>query len=216
MRAVAYVRVSTKEQDEGNQRRAIEEFARARNIDIVGWFVDKGVSGSKKFIERDGAKALIQYINMNPVDAVLVFAIDRLGRNMEDTVNTIQDFETRGIRVISVREEFLQTMDPNIRKLILSILSWVAEFERKRIRERQLAAWEAGKPRGRPPKVSDEVILKYLKKYPGLSMSALCKIMNGDGYKIAYRTLRYRIKKLKESGRIEIIRKINGEEIRVR
>ena len=216
MRAVAYVRVSTKEQDEGNQRQAIEEFARARNIDIVGWFVDKGVSGSKKFIEREGARALIQYISMNNVDAVIVFAIDRLGRNMEDTVNTIRELEDKGIRVISVKEDFLQTMDPNIRKLILSILSWVAEFERQRIRERQLAAWEAGKPKGRPPKVSDETIIRYLKKYPGLSMSAICKIMNADGHNIAYRTLRYRIRRLRDAGKLEIIRRINGEEIRVR
>ena len=216
MKAVAYVRVSTKEQDERNQRQAIGEFAKSRGIEIMGWFVDKGVSGSKKFKEREAAQALIHYINMNKVDAVVVFAIDRLGRNMEDTVNTIQDFEAKGIRVISVKEEFLQTMDPNIRKLILSILSWVAEFERKRIRERQLAAWEAGKPKGRPPKVSDETIIRYLKKYPGLSMSALCKIMNADGYNIAYRTLRYRIKRLRDAGKIEIIRRINGEEIRVR
>jgi len=216
MRAVAYVRVSTKEQDEGNQRKAIEEFAKSRGIEITGWFVDKGVSGSKKFQDREGAKALVQYINMNNVDAVIVFAIDRLGRNMEDTVSTIQELEEKGVRVISVKEEFLQTMDPNIRKLILSILSWVAEFERQRIRERQLAAWEAGKPKGRPPKVPDEVILRYFKRYPGLPAKAIWKILVQDGYKISYRAFKYRVKKLKDEGRIVVVRKINGEEVRAR
>ncbi|WP_456394406.1 recombinase family protein [Thermococcus sp.] len=199
MKAVAYIRVSTKEQDENNQRQAIQESAKSKDIEILGWFIDKGVSGTKKFKEREGARTLLNYIKTNSVDAVLVFAIDRLGRNMEDTVNTIKELENFGVKVISVKEEFLQTMDNNIRKLILSILSWVAEFERKRLRERQLAAWEAGKQKGRPPKLTDATLKRYLKKYPDLTIRSLWKIMRADGIEISYDWLRKRVKKIRRS-----------------
>jgi len=198
MKAVAYIRVSTREQDENIQRQALEEFAKARNIQLLGWFGDKGVSGAKRFKEREGAQALLGFIKNNPVDAVIVFAIDRLGRNMEDTVNTIKELEEQGVKVISIKEEFLQTMDDNIRKLILSILSWVAEFERRRLRERQLAAWESGKQKGRPPKLSDATLKRYLKKYPDLPIKSLWKIMKADGIDISYDWLRKRIKRLKK------------------
>ena len=197
MKAVAYIRVSTKEQDENNQRQAILEFAKKKNIEILGWFIDKGVSGTRKFREREGAQTLMNYIKTNKVDAIIVFAIDRLGRNMEDTVNTIKELEMQGVRVISVKEDFLQTMNPEIRKLILSILSWFAEFERNRIRERQLAAWEAGKQKGRPPKLIDATLKKYLKKYPDLTIRSLWKIMKADGIDISYDWLRKRIKRIR-------------------
>jgi len=139
----------------------------------------------------------MNYIKTNKVDAIIVFAIDRLGRNMEDTVNTIKELEMQGVRVISVKEDFLQTMNPEIRKLILSILSWFAEFERNRIRERQLAAWEAGKQKGRPPKLTDATLKKYLKKYPDLTIRSLWKIMKADGIDISYDWLRKRIKRIR-------------------
>lgn len=69
---------------------------------------------------------------------------------MLDTLNTVIELENRGYKVITVKEEWLQTLDDNIRKLVLSILSWVAEFERKRIRERQEEAWRMGKQKGSP------------------------------------------------------------------
>jgi len=123
-----------------------------------------------------------------------------------DTMSVVLGLESRGIRVITLKEEFLQTLDPNIRKLILSILSWVAEYERRRIRERQEEAWKMGKPRGRPRKVNDETILRYFKQYvvdKGLSIKDMWKIMVGDGIDVSYSRLRQRIRELKEKGRIE-------------
>jgi DNA invertase Pin-like site-specific DNA recombinase len=126
---------------------------------------------------------------------------------MLDTMNTVLELESRGIRVITVKEEFLQTLDPNIRKLILSILSWVAEYERKRIRERQEEAWKQGKQKGRPPKVSDDIILKYYKQYVihhKLPLTAMLKVMKEDGYNISYSRLKQRIRKLKQEGKIKV------------
>jgi DNA invertase Pin-like site-specific DNA recombinase len=198
MRCVAYIRVSTKEQDEEVQRRGLEEFARARSIEILKWFVDKGESGAKPFKERPSASQLLEELDALKPECILVWAIDRLGRGMLDTVSTILMLESRGVRVISKKEEFLQMLDPNMRKLILSIFAWVAEFERQRIRERQEEAWRQGKQKGRPAKAPLEVVKQYLKKYPNLSLKDIWKLMKADGYNISYRTLLQKAKMFKK------------------
>lgn len=194
---VGYIRVSTKEQDEEIQRKSILEFVSKKGINVIQFFIDKGVSGSVPFKERQGAQLLLSFIEREKPNVVIVWSIDRLGRNMMDTISSISLLEEGyGVKVVSVREEWMQTLDENIRKLILSILSWVAEFERRRIRERQLEAWNQGKQKGRPKKVRDDEIEKYLRKYNNLKLRDIWKIMRNDGYDISYSLLRERKKKL--------------------
>ncbi|MEM4684482.1 MAG: recombinase family protein, partial [Thermosphaera sp.] len=57
--AWAYIRVSTKEQDEEVQRKAIEDFCTSRAITLTKIFIDKGESGGKPFQERPSAKQLL-------------------------------------------------------------------------------------------------------------------------------------------------------------
>ncbi|MEM4847686.1 MAG: recombinase family protein, partial [Thermosphaera sp.] len=59
VKAFAYIRVSTREQDEDVQRKAIEEFAYRNGIEIVEWFIDKGVSGSLPFSQRPSSQQLL-------------------------------------------------------------------------------------------------------------------------------------------------------------
>ncbi len=202
MRCVAYIRVSTKEQDEEVQRRGLEEFAKARSIEVVKWYVDKGESGAKLFRDRPSASQLLTELDSLKPDCILVWAIDRLGRGMLDTMSTILMLEQRGVKVISKREEFLQMLDPNMRKLILSIFAWVAEFERQRIRERQEEAWRQGKQKGRPEKASIEIVKQYLLRYTNLALKDVWKIMKADGYDISYRTLLQKAKMLRQQERI--------------
>jgi DNA invertase Pin-like site-specific DNA recombinase len=208
---VAYIRVSTREQDEDVQRRALDEFAKSRGIEILEWYVDKGESGAVPFKSRPAANKLLEDLERLKPECVLSWSIDRLGRSMLDTMNSILELESLGVRVITVKEEFLQTLDPNIRKLILSILSWVAEYERRRIRERQEEAWRQGKQKGRPPKVSDHVIKQYYKQYVaerGLSIRDMWKIMRADDHNISYDRLLKRIRKLVERGEIAVRREV--------
>jgi Site-specific recombinases, DNA invertase Pin homologs len=206
LRCVAYVRVSTREQDEEVQRKAIEEFAGNRGFTIIKYYVDKGESGAKLFKERPSASQLLSELEQLKPECLVTWALDRLGRSMLDTMNTVLNLESKGVRVITIKEEFLQTLDTNMRKLVLSILAWVAEYERRRIRERQEEAWRAGRQKGRPCKVSDEVILRYYREYVAnrrLSIKDMWKIMRADGIEISYSRLRQRIRELKEKGRIE-------------
>lgn len=196
MRGVAYIRVSTKEQDEGIQRKAILEFAKSRSIEVVEWYVDKGESGGKSFRERPDARRLLEELNVLKPDIIVAWSLDRFGRTMLDTLNTILSLEGGGFKVVTVKEEWLQTLDDNIRKLILGILSWVAEFERRRIRERQEEAWRQGKLKGRPQKVSDSMILEYYRKYGKFGSKKYVWLrMKEDGYDISYDRFLRRLKK---------------------
>lgn len=204
MRAVGYVRVSTREQDEAVQIMAIGEFARERGIELVKFYVDRGESGAKFFAERPGARMLLEELEAVKPDCVIAWSIDRVGRTMLDTVQTIMSLEERGVRVLTVREEWLQTLDADIRRLVLSILSWVAEFERRRIRERQEEAWRMGKRKGRPEAMSKDKVLKYVTKYPELAKHnkrALWLVAKGDGHKISYQRFTAKVNEvLKELG----------------
>ncbi len=54
MLAVGYARVSTEGEDVSNQVKAIEDYARANGIELIGVFKDVGVSGAKPAMEREG------------------------------------------------------------------------------------------------------------------------------------------------------------------
>jgi len=201
VKAIAYIRVSTREQDEHIQRKAIEEFCKSRGIGIVKWYIDKGESGAKPFKDRPGAKQLLEGLDSVKPDCIIAWSLDRLGRTMLDTLNTVIELENKGYKVITVKEEWLQSLNDNIRKLILSILSWVAEFERKRIRERQEEAWKQGKQKGRPPKLKDEELEYYLRKYSTLSLRDITDLINADRRRkgqpeVSYYTVYARAKKL--------------------
>ena len=201
MRAVAYIRVSTKEQDEEVQRKAIMDFARKRNLKILKYYIDKGESGATVFKERPSAKQLLEELDKLKPECIVAWSLDRLGRTMLDTLNTVLELEKQGYKVVTIKEEWLQTLDDNIRKLILSILAWVAEFERKRIRERQEEAWRQGKQKGRPPKLREEELEQYLKRYPTLNLRAITDLINADRRRkglpeVSYYTVYKKAKKL--------------------
>jgi len=193
---VAYVRVSTKEQDEDIQRQEIIGFAQKVGANIEKFLVDKGESGSKAFLERPAAIELNSLMNSGQVSRIFVSAIDRLGRDMMDTLNTIQNYESKGVMIMSAKEEWMQTTDPNFRKLILAIFSWIAEFEKRRMRERQEAAWAAGKTKGRPKK---EIPMEEIKRrlQAGWTIRSIWRWLKLDkGIDVSYSLLTMRIKEL--------------------
>jgi len=148
MKAVGYIRVSTDEQAYSveTQRIAIEQFCKSRNYELVDIFTDEGVSGSIPAFEREGFRKAIDFAKNNDIKILIVYALDRLGRSFYDIFDTLRKLEFElGIQVISIREEFLQNLDPRIRALILSILSWASWYERYLIRERTRVAMQKAK-----------------------------------------------------------------------
>lgn len=131
-----YIRVSTKDQNTARQGES--------------GYIDK-VSGSVAFEDRPAAKKLLRDIEKGKINSVRVHSIDRLGRNTLDILQTVENLTAKGINVISEKEG-IQTITNGERnpmaKMLLGILSTLAEFERDRILERQREGIEKAKKRG--------------------------------------------------------------------
>lgn len=182
MKVVGYVRVSTEEQELGVevQKQAIENFCKARNWELVKFFEDVGVSGAEPVLEREGFKQAIEYCKLNGINVIVVYSIDRFGRSFYNIFETLRRLEFEfNIKVVSVREEFLQSQDPLIRTLILSVLSWVAWYERYLIRERTRRALQA-KGVKHSVEISEDKVKTIVDLYTklGYSVRRIAKVLN--------------------------------------
>ena len=131
-----YIRVSTKEQNTDRQT----DFDGLTHIDLC--------SGSIPFKDRPEAKKLL---SNKEITEVHVHSIDRLGRNTLDIMQTIQDFTSKGINVVSTKEGLQTLIDGKenpIAKMMIGILGTLAEFELSRIKERQAEGIAKAKERG--------------------------------------------------------------------
>ncbi len=149
MRAAVYLRVSSDRQTIENQRDEVELLARARGYEAV--FYEETESAAKR---RPVFDRMLTDVRVGKVQAVVIWAIDRLHRSMQGSINTVLELDRLGVRVLSVRESWLDTSGP-VRPLLVAIFGWVAEQERSRLIERTKAGLERarkqGKRLGRPP-----------------------------------------------------------------
>ena len=156
--AFAYLRVSTEEQTVLNQKLAMQGWAHSHDFQILDYFEDSSISGKTAAIGRKGFQELLRIIALESVDAVLVYELSRIGRTFWDTLEAIKAIEHYTPLIsCSPRETFLQTTEPSIRKLMLGILTWVAERERELLVQRTkdgiVRAKSVGKHIGRPRKI---------------------------------------------------------------
>jgi len=156
--SVAYLRVSTEEQTVQNQKISLTKWAQDHSFQILYFFEDPAVSGKTPAIQRKGFRELMDFVKTSNVDAVLVYELSRVGRTFWDTLDAIKAIEENSPLIsCSPRESFLQTTDPSIRKLMISILTWVAEREREmlvqRTKDGMKRARISGKEIGRPEKI---------------------------------------------------------------
>jgi DNA invertase Pin-like site-specific DNA recombinase len=80
-------------------------------------------------------------------DTLVVWRLDRLGRNLADLVGLVAQFEQRKINFESLTEK-IETVSPAV-WLIFHVFAALAEFERNLIRERTVAGLKAARARGR-------------------------------------------------------------------
>lgn len=152
---IAYVRVSTAEQNETRQKEALKKY------DIDKWFIEKA---SGKDTNRPRLQEMLEYIRED--DTVYVEEFSRLGRSTADLLNTVQQIEDVGAKFVSLKENF-DTKTPT-GKLQMTMMAAIAEFERSMILERQregiAIAKREGKYKGRKA-VSVPNIGTYYDKY---------------------------------------------------
>jgi len=131
---VGYCRTSTKDQDIDLQINLLK----AEGISSERIFFDVGVSGSVPAERRQGYKQMTNFIKSNEVDAIYCFEISRLGRTSMETLKLVEALENADIRVISLSpsEAWSKNCDPLFRELIVHMMSWVANMERRMLKER--------------------------------------------------------------------------------
>ena len=198
MKVIAYVRVSTDKQDVEKQKHLLLEYAQSHQL-LITEFIHAEVSSQKSTQERRIDELLAK---LEKGDVLMVAELSRLGRNMLQTLNIINELSEEGVKIAFVRQPELSTTGQHA-KLLLAIYSYFAETEREYIslRTKQgLAAAKAkgvklGRPQGSRNKerVLDpyrDQILNYLKM--GLNLAAVMKIINPQlEQPITYNSYRY-------------------------
>ena len=138
MRVFGYSRVSTEEQaEEGSsldsQQQQITGYAMMKGWAIAEHFVERGVSGSVPFVERDQGKLLLAKVRKG--DAIVTAKLDRAFRSARDALIVVEDLKDQGVglHVLDLNGDVINN---GMSKLFLTIAAAFAEVERDRIRER--------------------------------------------------------------------------------
>ena len=147
-RTFAYGRVSTLEQSTDNQLLALQQ--KGYDIQPLRWFAEQ-VSGGAPALHRPQFAKMAE--RMEAGDVLVVLKLDRLGRDVQDVLATIENLAARGIHVRSLDLDGVD-LTSTAGKLQLTVLAAVAAFERDRIKERTKEglkrAQAEGKKLGRP------------------------------------------------------------------
>ena len=141
-----YVRVSTREQNEGRQMLALNR----KEVPKENIYIDKQ---SGKDFERPMYIRMLEKLKKD--DLIYIKSIDRLGRNYEEMLEQWRVLtKEKKVDIVVIDMELLDTrrgkdlMGTFLSDVVLQVLSFVAENERKNIRERQKEGIEAAKVRG--------------------------------------------------------------------
>lgn len=138
----AYVRVSTKDQNLARQLEAICNYCKQNGIEIDEdrEIIKEKLSG--KDFKRDGYLALKENL-LRDGDTLIIKELDRLGRNMAMIKEEWQDLQKRGIEIVVIDTPILNTVGKTdlektlISNIVFELLSYMAEKERMKIKQRQ-------------------------------------------------------------------------------
>jgi DNA invertase Pin-like site-specific DNA recombinase len=120
---VAYVRVSTVEQNEARQIEALEKKS------IEKWFVEK-VSG--KDTNRPQLQAMLDYVREG--DTIYIHDFSRLARSTKDLLSVFENLKVKDVHIV---------------KLMLTMIGAISEFERQNMLERQAEGIAIAKRKGK-------------------------------------------------------------------
>jgi len=140
---IGYARIS---KTDGSQVLDLQKDALIEaGIAVVHIYSDQA---SGKRDDRPGLAACLKALREG--DVLVVWKLDRLGRDLKHLVNTVHDLTSRGIglRVLTGQGANIDTTTAS-GKLVFGIFAALAEFERELIRERTLAGLQAARARGR-------------------------------------------------------------------
>ena len=189
---IGYIRVS---KSDGSQTLDLQRDALIESGVDARYIYDDLASGRKD--NRPGLNSCLKALQ--PGNTLVVWKLDRLGRDMKHLVNLVDDLNQKdiGFKVLSGSGAEIDTTTANGR-LIFGIFASLAEFERDLIRERTNAGLAAARARGRKggrPRKMDAQTLKMamsamsdknsvaheVAKRLGITTTTLYSYVNGDG-----------------------------------
>ena len=149
MRAVIYCRTSTKNQKTDSQMKPLQELAERSQYDVVEVVEDIGVSGAVAGRRREGMGRVMEMVNRREVDVVLVYSVDRLGRNLTDVILLVEELEQKGVALV-IHKNGVDT-STTYGKTLLSFFALVAQMEKDFIKARVSDGMAAAREKGRMP-----------------------------------------------------------------
>ena len=177
-----YARVSTADQNLDRQKDALHKYG----IDEL--FCEK-MSGAKK--QRPELDRLLKTVESG--DTIVIESLSRLGRSVKNLSELMESFNQNGIRLVSLKETIDTTSSTG--RLLFTILSSIAQFERDVILERTSEGLKAARARGRcggRPKSNEKAVqkavalyktnqytLKEVTDFTGISRSTLYRALKG-------------------------------------
>lgn len=169
---VGYCRVSTVKQLNRHsidaQKEAISRYCKAHGYDLAHVYSDEGVSAYKERPEHK--KMMEEVLNNCEIKGVVVRDLTRFGRNTEDLLHQIKSIDNIGKKFISINDNI--DISTKTGRLLLGMLSLIADFERETILERmemgrayaKIHGTKSGKPMHRPSKKIDWNRVKELRE----------------------------------------------------
>ena len=137
---IAYVRVSTVEQNEARQKEALEKHG------IDKWYIEKI---SAKDTNRPKLQEMLEFCREG--DTIYIHDFSRIARNVKDLLDIVEQLQSKGVHLVSNHEN-IDTSTPT-GKLMLTMIGAISEFERANLLERQregiAIAVREGKYKGR-------------------------------------------------------------------
>lgn len=134
---VAYVRVSTIEQNEARQIEALEKHG------IERWFKEK-VSG-KNIADRPELQNMLDFVREG--DTVYIHDFSRLARSTKDLLEIVERLKAKGVHLVSNKENVDSSTPTG--KLMLTMIGAIAEFERQNMLDRQAEGIAIAKREGK-------------------------------------------------------------------
>jgi DNA invertase Pin-like site-specific DNA recombinase len=134
-RTVIYARVSTNDQSVQMQLDECQRLVAFRGWTVTETFIDQGVSGSR--VTRPALEELMRAVRGGKVTRVLVWKLDRFGRNAAHLVTAVDELNSLGVEFCSMTEAF--DTSQAMGRAMLTILAAVAQLERENIKERSKA-----------------------------------------------------------------------------
>ncbi len=150
-----YARVSTEAQNLDRQIDALKRYG----CDII---YSEKMTGTKK--DRPELSKMIE--RMTEGDTVVIVALSRLGRSTKDLIELTELFQSKGVHLVSLKES-IDTSTPS-GKLLFTLMSAIAQFERDTIADRTREGLRSARARGRMggrPKTDPDIVRKAVKLY---------------------------------------------------